>query len=40
MVSPAESALAHDEHVQGTDFKFLTHLCPNTPELQFLSQIE
>lgn len=30
MVSPAESAPANDEHVQGTQFKFLTHLCPHT----------
>lgn len=37
MVSPAESAPANDEHVQGTDFKFLTHLCPHTPALQFVS---
>lgn len=40
MVSPAESAPGNDEHMQGTNFKYLTHLCPHTPELQFLSQIE
>jgi hypothetical protein len=40
MVSPAESAPANDEHVQGTQFKFLTHLCPLTPKVHFLSQIE